>query len=71
MINGRTVHRTNRHYGYEGHYIQTAAKWLEDKAYIPKHKRASNRKSLQERCKSDLNIHLECFATEVQRKKHL
>lgn len=72
MVNGVTVHKTKRHYGYEDQYVETATEWLEKNSYIPKRERKNGgHKTLWRICKDDLNIPFEYYAIAVNRQKDL
>jgi len=34
LVNGESLHKTGMTYGYDDHYIQTAAAWLKSNGYI-------------------------------------
>lgn len=62
MVNGETVGKTEFQYGYDDHYLQSAAEWLEKNGYITrKHYGNGGSQPLWAHCR-DNNIHLEYSA---------
>lgn len=73
IVDGVTVHKTLRQYGYGDHYLTLAEEWLDSSGIVParpKHANGSHTPGWQ--CwRDDLGIAYTYRASDVQRKRDL
>ena len=72
FIDGERVHKSDRTYGYGGHYAQTGQEWLETNGFLPglKHYQNGSTQPLQEYCR-ERGIVYNCSVADVSRKRDL
>lgn len=68
IVDGQTVHKTPRQYGYGEQYAYTAWEWLQAQGVIPK---ASDKNCHFRHIRDDLGIPYSYQAIDVPRKKDL
>jgi hypothetical protein len=67
-VDGKEVARTERHYGYGDHYLETGWQWLEDNGIVP---RRDEGHASPWRAAQDLGIELNYYAIDVKRQRDL
>ncbi|MFA5323714.1 MAG: hypothetical protein WC373_13665 [Smithella sp.] len=69
IVDGVTIHKTPKQYGYDNQYAYTAFQWLKDNKIIPlpEEEHASHWRHIRD----DLKIQYEYFAFDVPREKDL
>jgi hypothetical protein len=71
VVNGKTVHKSTRQYGYGESYLQTAQSWLESNGHIMSECYANgNRATLWQTCER-LGIAFEKVTIDVERQADL
>ena len=71
VVNGETVHRTGRAYGYDSQYVESACVWLEAEGYIAREKYPhGGSEPLWRYCK-ERGIALTCVAVDLPARKDL
>lgn len=71
LVNGKTVHRTAKQYGYDDHYVQVAAEWLENNGHIPKRDNSNGHIAAWRYIRDDLGITFEAIGIHVETERGL
>lgn len=71
IVNGQSVHRTGRAYGYGEQYVESAAVWLEQEGYIKREQHANGSHEPLWRYCADRKIAFTYFAVDLPKKGDL